>query len=248
MPRPRPASERFKSANSVRRRRAPLIRPSFQFRYAAPVAGGVFLFSMTLGFVLSTLLLQESRRLAISPQAESATAWMLGLVFSAAFGAVAGLGFLVWVVLAARRICGPLALLERQMNELAEGRVPQLRSLRRRDEFRELHDAFARVVRSHRVCREAELKLLEKSVVVAREAIDADGTTQVDALRRLRHHLATLRETLSESFQKGSAFKGTEAGQANGGTSEPVGRCNRRATAPSVPAESEVVRSCEQVT
>ncbi|MCO6438829.1 MAG: hypothetical protein J5J06_17170 [Phycisphaerae bacterium] len=156
---------------------------------------------MTLGFLLNALMLQEARHQLIAPQDGASIVWLLGLIFSAAFGAVAGLGFLVWVVLATRRICGPLSLLERQMNELADGRVPRLRGLRRRDEFRELHAAFARVVRAHRVTREAELKLLEKSVDVAREAIDADGATQADALRRLRHHLATLRQTLSDNFK-----------------------------------------------
>ncbi|HOJ28820.1 MAG TPA: hypothetical protein PL059_07070 [Spirochaetota bacterium] len=52
------------------------------------------------------------------------------------------------VVRRTHRVAGPMFLLKRYMNEIIEGKVPEIRPLRKGDEFKDVFDTFTKMVES----------------------------------------------------------------------------------------------------
>lgn len=69
------------------------------------------------------------------------------IIFSI-FGLVIIQGIVLFVIIIRKthRIIGPAKLMVEQMNEIIEGKIPELRPLREKDELQELYDTFGNLV------------------------------------------------------------------------------------------------------
>lgn len=128
------------------RRRTRLISPSFQWRYAAIVAVSVALASTVPSVILFGILHDEARAMLVDP-GQSTSRVAVSLVcfcggVSLLMGGVTALASLVFT----HRVCGPIFVLQNYMKELAAGRLPHVRPLRERDEFKDLMTAFGNAV------------------------------------------------------------------------------------------------------
>lgn len=122
------------------RRRNYLVRPAFQMRFAVFAGLTVFLVSSILSLALYVILHEQARRRMMEPLTYVAEVPLVVLGFALLFAAVTAGAFAAWCILFTHRICGPLVLMEKYLNDLAEGRFPEVRSLRKKDE---LGDLFA---------------------------------------------------------------------------------------------------------
>src|SRR3990172_9454749 len=115
------------------RRRQMIVNPAFQWKYALSLGLAVFLVSSTLSCSLFAALHEQARHRLLFPASYSTD--VATLILLSAFGfsvLMAGVvGF--WMVLVTHRVCGPLFVLERHFRQLAAGRLPSLRPLRRKD-------------------------------------------------------------------------------------------------------------------
>jgi nitrogen fixation/metabolism regulation signal transduction histidine kinase len=172
-------------------RRKYLLNPRFQLKYtfmfialAAVVAGA-------LGTRLYSTVRENSQLIAMDDSEANATvqtqlneqdrkvlyeifAWLAGLV-----GAIAVMGILI-----THKVAGPALVLTRNLRELADGRMPRLRPLRKNDELLDLFEALhAAVTRIEQEAKE-EAELLDQAAEHVSGELQARLTKTAARLRR----------------------------------------------------------------
>lgn len=174
------------------RRKQYIVDPAFQWRYAITIALTVFLITSVMSSVLYGLLHHQARQRFLQPEVYTAEVAFVVLFSALAFSVVTAAGVGIWSVISTHRICGPLYVLERHLAELAKGRVPSPRALRRKDEFKNLYRIFSRAMNALKVKKQAELTALTEAVERARSAIDSTDEDRKRALEVLASRLETL--------------------------------------------------------
>lgn len=131
-----------------RRRRTYVINPSFQWKCTLMIIGTVFVLSGFLTVVLFNVLHQQARARVMTPMTVSTVDNMTMLVLAAAaFGVLMALALGISVFVFTHRIAGPVYVIGRALEELAAGKIPQIRPLRKSDEFKDVHDALCGTVK-----------------------------------------------------------------------------------------------------
>jgi len=184
--------ERAAEAPRRNRRRKYVINPGFQLKYAGTIAVSVFLISSIIGSILYGVLHHQARLRVLNPGADTAEVATVVLLFGLAFAAVAAAGVGAWAVLITHRICGPIFLFERWLSEVAEGRIPKLRPLRQRDEFKDFHQTFASAIGALASRKEAELAVFEELSQLVKTASSGDGLARRRALDSLAAQIEAL--------------------------------------------------------
>lgn len=186
--------------DKANRRKTRIINPRFQWKYASIIGMVVFLFTCTISFVLYGLLHHQARMRMIDPGHYLTDVAPVIVFFGVMFAAVTACGVGVWSAFASQRICGPLFVLERYLHELAQGKFPSPRPLRRKDEFKELYAAFADAVNAMKESKRGELAALTRSVNVARAALNADEQSRIHALSAVADEMEKLRQLAAKSL------------------------------------------------
>ncbi len=137
-----------------------LLNRSFQLKYTGMVVGLSSVISIGLGFFLVEQMRENSRMLQLETnldavfqeQLVAADAKTILVMVGAliAFNVLLGLG----VVFVTHRMAGPIFVFRRYLRVIGEGRIPQVRALRKGDEFGEVLDQLQLTV----VALEARLK------------------------------------------------------------------------------------------
>lgn len=178
------------SAASNRRQKR-VINPSFQWKYAGMTAMTVFFVSSIIATVLYSVLHHQARMRLIDPENYTAEVTQVILIFAVGFSALTSGGVALWSLVVTHRICGPLYVLDGYLSELAGGRLPNVRALRRKDEFKELMSTFSRAVASVRENKQMELAVLDEMAKLANENV-ADPTGRQQALQTIAAKAETL--------------------------------------------------------
>lgn len=123
-----------------------LLNRSFQLKYTGMVVGLSSVISIGLGFFLVEQMRENSRMLQLETnldavfqeQLVAADAKTILVMVGAliAFNVLLGLG----VVFVTHRMAGPIFVFRRYLRVIGEGRIPQVRALRKGDEFGEVLD------------------------------------------------------------------------------------------------------------
>lgn len=193
------------------RRRKYLINPAVQWKYALTIALTVFMISSIMSSILYGVLHHQARMRLINPTGYTAEVGLTMLLFALAFAAVTAGGVGVWSIMMTHRLCGPLFVLERHFHELVQGRLPKVRPLRRKDEFKEMFSAFSQAIDSLQSQRQAQLTALSQVVTTVRSAAEGDDETRREALTSVVRHMETLRNTILETAEH---EQGTSANEA----------------------------------
>lgn len=166
--------------NEGRKFRNLLLNRGFQLKYTGMVVGLSAVLSTALGSFLLLQLRENSRMLRLEAEfdpvfteqiAHSDAVLTLSLV-----GALLLFNLVLGVVSIAvtHRMAGPVYVLERYLDALAEGRLPQMRHLRRGDEFVELWQALRRLVDAEERAAKRDVEIL-RSVM---EVLQREGRLQ----------------------------------------------------------------------
>ncbi|UCG17208.1 MAG: hypothetical protein JSV19_04090 [Phycisphaerales bacterium] len=208
-------TEKYERAAEVprrNRRRKYVIDPAFQLKYAGTIAVSVFFISSIIGSILYGVLHHQARLRVLNPAPQETEVATVVLLFGLVFAAVAAAGVGAWSVITTHRMCGPIYLFERWLAEVAQGRLPKLRALREKDEFKEFHQTFANAIGALVSRKEAELAVFEELLRLVKAASSGD----VLARRRALDSLAVQVETL---HREASAVLGV---QSDGGPEAPA--------------------------
>lgn len=198
-------------------RRHYVINAAFQWKYCVTVAVVVFLASSIISSVLYGILHHQARMRLLNPMTYTAQVPWVIFAFALGFAALTAAGVGIWSVFMTHRICGPLVLLRNYVAELSEGRIPDVRPLRRKDEFKELMASFAKAVSSLKTSKQAEVAALSRVLDIARQAIEDDACDRKTALVAVASHIEPLRNAVESSFDVAKRHDRQEE-QVAGGT------------------------------
>ncbi len=176
------------------RRRNYLINPVFQWRQAGAISLIVFFMSTTVSAVLYGVLHHQARLLATNPTGHRPETTVVMVCFGLGFAALTAGGVGLWSILMTHRICGPVFVIKRYLLQIAEGRLPAMRPLRRRDEFKDLHEALDRAIQSLRIGKQRELARINDALDAAHSVLASGGTSGQSALEDVIRKLDWLKE------------------------------------------------------
>ena len=177
-----------------------LINPSFQWKIAGTIAVGVFILSIIVSITLYGTLHQQARLRAADPGHYVAPVTSVMVCFALGFAALTAGGVGLWSVLMTHRICGPMFVMKRYLNEIAQGRIPSLRPLRKRDEFKDLYEAFDQAISVLRAGKQRELIQLSTALEAARECQNAEPGRAAEKLAAIVERIEALRAKAQESL------------------------------------------------
>jgi signal transduction histidine kinase len=162
-------------AEQYKRRLIPIVDRAFQFRYTAIIVGVAAVTSTVLGvfllrayFAMNEMIeLQQviSEQLGEKLRTDD-TANVFTIIVGALVGEVVVLGLLGLLI--THRVCGPIFVVTRHLQTMAEGRLPTLRPLRAGDEFATLFETLKNLVDTTRARDREEQQQLEAVVAAAR--------------------------------------------------------------------------------
>ena len=173
------------------KRRNYLINRKFQLRVATWIALDVFAVCFVGGVLLINVLEPQVRNQIVNPRLAGSP--MMTLVgFSFAFAAIAAAGFAGWSVLVTHRVCGPIGVVRRGMEQVARGQMPRFRPLRRKDEFRDFYAAYWRMVHSLRSRRQSRSAALKTILAAAESGAQSSDTSARAAFQQIIDELRPL--------------------------------------------------------
>jgi hypothetical protein len=155
-------------------RRTYLVDRSFQLKYALLLAGWGAVVALLFGLWAWQAHLQaveslDAEHQAILRQADQHLFWVLAGIGALTAAAMGLLGFVM-----THRVAGPVWVLGHELAELARGRYPPRRGLRRRDELQALHVRFQAAVEALAERDRRTLAVLEEALACLRPAAVAD--------------------------------------------------------------------------
>jgi len=204
------------------RRRKYLIKPAFQWKYAITAALAVFLISCMMTTLLYGVLHHQARQRSLHPQGYVAEVSLVVCVSALAFAVLTAGGVGLWCIILTHRVCGPLYVMEKFLSGLAKGRLPKLRPLRRKDEFKDFYEVFSRALGSLEARKRTELATLTRALEIAQPAADADEVTCREALDSVATCIEKLRvETAAALGEEVEAVRTGTAGRHTGSPGAP---------------------------
>ena len=139
------------------------------------VVVGVFLVSAFISVQLWGILYQQARARTLYHATASGDEIRLGiLLFALAFAVAPALAVGLWSMFVTHRICGPIRVMENYLEQLALGRFPKRRSLRKKDEFKEFYDVLWHAIYSLEERKRSDLAALGEVLRTARSAAAED--------------------------------------------------------------------------
>ncbi len=185
-----------------RRRTLPIVDARFQWKYTLIITAlgvgvtavmGAFLYK---AHVDNTRLLDLDGNTLLQEQVmRGDQIFLLYLIVAVVVMAVA-LAF--WGLVVTHRISGPLYILERYLGILADGRYPDLRPLRKRDELHEFFAAFEEAVNVLRTRDVGAIKDIEQAIERAKKSGDAKAGLE-EAVKTLEQVRGVLSQSLKGS-------------------------------------------------
>ena len=188
------AESRTPSGENLRRRRSHIINPVFQWKYTLLMSGSVFFVSTFMSVILFSVLHHQARARIVHPEVSYMWENTLAMVFSSlGFAALTALAIGCWCIFITHRVAGPMYVLEAYLREIIDGRLPKVRALRKKDEFKELHDTFRKAVDAVRIRQHDDLATLTETLKIARSSAAGDEKKQKHAFEAIAIRLERLR-------------------------------------------------------
>ena len=176
-----------------RRSRNLLLRPAFQWKYAATVVLGVFLESAFIGIELFGILYEQARARVVYPATTGGAEIQVTILLATlAFAVVPALAFGGWSLFVTHRICGPLAVMETCLYQLGCGRFPRHRPLRKKDEFKDFYEVLWSTIKVLEDRKRSDLAALTGVLHTAKSAVGGDDQARRSALEVITPQLETL--------------------------------------------------------
>ncbi len=195
------------SVSRKRRRAIPIVDARFQWKYTLIITAlGVGITAIMGGFLYKAHV-DNTRLLDLegnpSLQQEVMRGDLIFLLYLIVFVAVMAIALAFWGLVVTHRISGPVHILSRYLNELADGRYPDLRPLRKHDELREFFTAFEDAIAMLKTRDTAALKSLEEALEQARAGVRADAKAGLEqAIRGLEKQREVLIGALGQ-YERG---------------------------------------------
>ena len=147
-----------------------LLDKRFQLKYTAMIVSVAAVLSLSLGGFLLSKVRENSRILDLESLGDSGFSAQLNaadneLVWIIAMSLVCFMVVITLLsILITHRMAGPIYVMTRHLTTLARGKLPEVRALRKGDEFIECHDALVNVVSGLEKRTMTEVELLLRTI------------------------------------------------------------------------------------
>jgi methyl-accepting chemotaxis protein len=179
-------------------RRTYLIDRTFQLKYILLLTGWGVALAALFGLwawqahqQAVEIFARDAESQALLRQADRMLAWALGAIGLLSAAALGLLGFVM-----THRVAGPVWVMGHAFRELAEGRYPARRGLRRGDELKGLHAGFHEAVEALAARDRRTLASLEEALARLRPAVQANPAL-APAVEALETEVRARREWLA---------------------------------------------------
>ena len=183
------------------KRRLYLINPAFQWKYTIAIVLSVLIVSSFMSIILFGVLNDQARARVLDPM--SATGWRITatiFISGATFAALMAGALGIWSLFMTHRISGPMFVLNRNLEVLGKGRFPTHRPLRKKDEFKEIHETFWRAVLAIQIRKKADLTALGDILGAIREVATVEDSDRHSALAALAVRVETMRDETARAL------------------------------------------------
>jgi hypothetical protein len=189
------------SSGHRKRRFFAIVDKAFQWKYASLVAAMGMALVGGMGLLLyashventSLLLLEQNPDLLVEVQAAD----RLFLLLLSVGIIVIGLVLLMVGLLVTHRMSGPLYLARRYLSLISQGGYPEMRDLRRSDEFKDFFDTLSRTVNHLRLRDTEHLREVEEILAILRRQ---EEVLSPEAREKLFKSLEQLRDDLKRGL------------------------------------------------
>jgi hypothetical protein len=175
-----------------RRRTIPIVDARFQWKYTLIITALGVGTSSVMGYFLYNAHVQNTRLLDLDGNALLQEQVMRGdqifLLYLIVLVVVMAVALAFWGLIVTHRISGPLHILGRYLSVLADGRYPDLRPLRKRDELQDFFTTFEEAVQSLKARDAALLRDVEDALGAVKKTPGQDAL--VGRLEKQREVLA----------------------------------------------------------
>ncbi len=182
------------AAGRRKRRAIPIIDARFQWKYTLIITALGAGITAVMGAFLYRAHADNTRLLELDGQlqAQVMRGDLVFLLYLIVLVVVMALALAFWGLVVTHRVSGPLYVIARYLGELAEGRYPDMRPLRKHDELQEFFATFEDAVTALRSRDGAALADIDAALASARAARDPKAALDetVRALERYRTTLA----------------------------------------------------------
>ncbi len=186
-----------------RRRAVPIVDARFQWKYTLLITAlGVGITAIMGGLLYkahvdNTRLLDLDGNTLLQEQVMRGDQIFLLYLIVLVIAMAVALAF--WGLVVTHRISGPLHILSRYLGVLADGRYPDLRPLRKRDELLEFFTAFEEALQGMRTRDLALLRDIDGLLAEAKGSSAGDAAAQLQkAVELLERQRAVLTESLGD--------------------------------------------------
>ena len=185
-----------------RRRTLPIVDARFQWKYTLIITALGVGVTAIMGAFLYKAHVDNTRLLDLDGNALLQQQVMRGdqifLLYLIVLVVVMAVALAFWGLVVTHRISGPLYILARYLGELADGRYPDLRPLRKRDELHDFFSTFEEAVNALKARDNAAAKSIDEILAQAKKAVAADPKAGLEtAIRGLERHRQSIAEALS---------------------------------------------------
>ena len=168
-----------------KRRLIPIVDRAFQFKYTGVILLVAAATSTVLGFFLLQAYREMNEVIQIAGMAPEIgrqldaddSRRVFTITVAALIGEVAILGVMGLII--THRVCGPIFVITRHINTMADGKHPFLRGLRAGDEFAPMFHAFKRLIDGHKAKDRSDIDKLKPIIAAARAKGLADADVAV---------------------------------------------------------------------
>ncbi len=166
-----------------RRRMVPIVDARFQLKYTALITGLGIGVMAVMGYFLYHQHRNNTRLLDLDDHLREQVIrgdqiFLLSLFVGVL---IMGIVLVLWGLIVTHRISGPLYLVARYLDDIANGSYPDVRPLRRHDELQEFFGAFEEAV--------SALKERDRELMATLDGCGDDGDKALEAVKHVRENL-----------------------------------------------------------
>ncbi len=189
------------AAGRRKRRAIPIIDARFQWKYTLIITALGAGITAVMGAFLYRAHADNTRLLELDGelQAQVVRGDLVFLLYLIVLVVVMGLALAFWGLVVTHRVSGPLYVIARYLGELAEGRYPDMRPLRKHDELQDFFATFEDAVTALRSRDGAALADIDAALASARAAGKDPKAALDDTLRALERYRRALADSLHVS-------------------------------------------------
>ena len=148
------------------RRRTFLVDSKFQIKWTMIIVSVGVLISLGLGYFIIRLSFANSALLGLdeSVMDEVSKFDTQTMIYLIGFVVVMAVALFTWGIFMTHRVAGPIYIISRYLQQIAEGQVPQTRPLRKRDEMVEFFGTFSQMINYLKQNNTEEAELLSMTI------------------------------------------------------------------------------------